>query len=246
MDPTVLRSVLMTRVRELADLVGSEVVTDTELKGYVDQSVAGLYDLLVKHSPADFFVSTISIFGTAGTNLYDLPLDFFVLTSVMDLQGARWRKVWKFQNEQRAEIMNLRTTGQVGRYYYRLRGRQTATGGAGVQTPTPQIEIFPAPPAGHQFSIEYLPTVSRAENANDVKYPGINGWEDYAVFDSVVKCLLKQRMDAGDWAAQRAMVQARIEGLSHRRDDAEPEQQADLRDDFDRYDNDRFPPGWWT
>lgn len=246
MDPTVLRSVLMTRVRELADLVGSEVVTDNELKGYVDQSVAGLYDLLVKHSPADFFVSTVSIFGTVGTNLYDLPLDFFVLTSVMDLQSGRWRKVHKFQNERRAEIMNLRATGLVGTYYYRLRGRQTATGGAGVQTPTPQIEIFPAPPAGHQFSIEYLPTVSRAENAGDVKYPGINGWEDWAVYDSVIKCLLKQRMDAGDWAAQRAMVQQRIEQLSGSRDAAEPEYQADVRDDFGRFRDDRYPRGWWT
>lgn len=245
MDPTVLRSALMTRVRELADLVGSEVVTDNELKGYVDQSVAGLYDLLVKHSPPDFFVSTSSFFATAGTTLYDLPADFYILTSVMDREGQEWRKARKFQNERRDEIMNLRATGLYTTYYYRLRGRQTATGGAGVQTPTAQIEIFPAPPAGHQFSIEYLPTVSRAENGGDVKYYGVNGWEDWAVYDAVIKCLLKQRMDAGDWAAQRAMVQQRIEQLAGSRDAAEPEYQADVRRDFDHR-GDRSLPRWWT
>src|SRR6267154_4869745 len=75
---------LRTQVRQRADIVNSQFITDTELNGYINASYAELYDLLVQKYGDDYYVKSPPYsFVTDGTSqFYALPDDFYKLLGV--------------------------------------------------------------------------------------------------------------------------------------------------------------------
>ena len=68
---------LRDRSRQRSDMVNNNFVTDAELNGYLNNSWAELYDILVSKYQVDYFLTSSSISITSGTSSYDLPADFY-------------------------------------------------------------------------------------------------------------------------------------------------------------------------
>ena len=69
-------------VRQRADLVSSQFVTDTEVNEYINQSIAELYDLLLAARGMDFYEKFQTFATTGGTTLYSLAPDFYQLIRI--------------------------------------------------------------------------------------------------------------------------------------------------------------------
>lgn len=74
---------LRADVRQRADLVSSQFVTDAEVNENINQSIAELYDLIVSIRGSDYFEKVApTITTTSNVGLYALPPDFYQLIRV--------------------------------------------------------------------------------------------------------------------------------------------------------------------
>lgn len=73
---------LIADVRQRADLVSSQFVTDLEITEYLNQSATDLYDLKVAARGQDYYEATYAITTVAGTPTYALPPDFYQMITV--------------------------------------------------------------------------------------------------------------------------------------------------------------------
>ena len=81
---------LIVDVRQRADLLNSQHVTDIELTEYISQSYTELYDMLVSVRGQDYYESTRSIMTVGGQSEYPLPDDFYQMIQVeTDIAGMK-------------------------------------------------------------------------------------------------------------------------------------------------------------
>jgi len=77
----------------------------------------------------------------------------------------------------------------------------------------------------------YIPTASKLTDDADT-FDGINGWEDYVVFDCLVKFVGgKEESDASVWADARGRALARVMRVAMHRDLAEPPKIRELEEE---------------
>jgi hypothetical protein len=243
MPATVLRSQLVTFARQAAgfDVTGTspdEFVNDPEILGMVDRSATALYDLLVKARGEEYYLSeqTIAVSQPAGT-LYTLNANFYQLLNV-HIQGPGFVGFLTLDPFQEREVAELKTQSLIGTYYpqmtkYRLRGVQ-GTPGNPPTAPVAMIEFLPAPLVSFSAFVRYLPTCARGAIGGtltnpDVSYDGIDGWEEFVIWDVAAKLVIKEERDSTPYLQQRAMVEKRIQELAGARNAGEPEHVVDTR-----------------
>lgn len=73
---------LRSDVRQRADMVSSQFVTDSEVNEYINQSIAELYDLLIATRGMDFYEKLQSFTTVGGTSQYPLASDFYQLVRI--------------------------------------------------------------------------------------------------------------------------------------------------------------------
>lgn len=80
---------LRDRIRRRADILDDgEFITDAELNDYVNESISDLYDLILESENSKFFVQNAPIMQQVGLYGYELPSNFYKVTSVhLFLQG---------------------------------------------------------------------------------------------------------------------------------------------------------------
>ena len=83
----------------------------------------------------------------------------------------------------------------------------------------------------------YVPTITKLVNDADL-LDGVNGWEEYIILDSAIKCMVKEESDPSALLAQLQLVKDRIATMSKDRDQGEPQKTTDIIGS--RYDQYRF------
>src|SRR4051812_1551341 len=73
---------LRTKSRQRSDMENSEFVSDSELTGYINSSIAELHDILAQAYGTDYFVIPYEFSTTSGEDEYELPEDFYKLHGV--------------------------------------------------------------------------------------------------------------------------------------------------------------------
>jgi hypothetical protein len=107
MARTVTREELRDRVRQRANVVSDNHVTDDELNDLINECITENWDLLVSCAPPDFYASTTTISVSSGTSAYSLPSDFYRLRAVQVQEGNdEYRPIGPIQD---AEIQRYRT-----------------------------------------------------------------------------------------------------------------------------------------
>lgn len=210
---TVTLATLRARVRERADLVGSNFVTDlaTSLDAFINASLDELYDVLVSKFSNPYFVSSSVLTTVAASSSYALPTDFYKLLGVELPCASDMVDLLEFNFKDRNKLRNGVSTGDLPRY--RLEGSN--------------LRLYPAPNAVLVGAIWYVPTRAPLVSSSDAcTFP--MGWEEYAVIDAAIKCLNKEESDPQALMLEKASMLQRIEAAAENRNPAEPEHAVDV------------------
>lgn len=219
--PVMTLAEIRTQVRQRADMTASQFVTDSELNGWINNSYAELYDLLVTKFGNDYFVETYTFTTTNGTERYDLPANFYKLLGV-DLQltpgaaddGYITLRPFTFSERNRYATANAQTWIGVTNLRYRLNGSK--------------LWLTPTPQQSQQLRLWYVPRVSPLVNDASVA-DGVSGWLEYVIVDVAIKALQKEESDVSVFLAQKGALIQRIESAAENRDAGNPATVADVQ-----------------
>jgi len=198
-----------TRVRERANMEGSQFVTDVELTGYINSSASELYDLLVSRF-ADYYLSDTAVTVTTGSSI-PLPVNFYKLRGLdLDLGGGDYQTLRQFNFSERnkaTDDLRLLRRG-VSQLRYRVQGNT--------------ISLTPADQATNSYRVWFVPLMPLLVADAD-SFDGVNGWEEYVAVDAAIKCLQKEESSTTDLERQKGALVKRIEAMAADRDAGEPQ-----------------------
>jgi hypothetical protein len=236
--PQMTLAEIRTQARQRADMVVSQFVTDAELNGWINSSLAELYDLLIQKYGDDYFVELYSFSTGNGVDRYDLPTNFYKLLGV-DLfltgndpdQGAITLRPFTFAERNRYATANAQTWLGITNLRYRLSGSKLWL------TPTPQGE--------QTIRLWYVPRVVPLVNDADVA-DGVSGWLEYVVVDVAIKAMQKEESDVSVLLAQKVALIQRIESAAENRDAGSPATVADVQSTSGAWPYNAGLGGGWT
>lgn len=210
---------LRTAVRQRADMVNSNFVSDSELTSYINQSLFELYDLLIQKYGNDYFVANPYTITTNGvSDSYSLPANFYKLLGV-DLALSNSAdsyvsiKPFNFAERNRYAAPNFQSFYGITNLRYRLRGNK--------------IWFTPIAEANQSIRIWYVPRLDTLTADTDTT-DGVSGWTEYVITDAAIKCMQKEESDVSVLMAQKMGLIQRIEAASENRDAALPKTVADV------------------
>jgi hypothetical protein len=217
---------LRTKVRERADIVASQYITDTELSGYISASYTRLYDIIVK-SGLHYYDKTQTITTTGGgTTDYTLPSDFYGTVGVdYQLDSQRWVEVPELMVHNRNAFLS---SGSRALAYRVVAGN---------------ISLYPAPPSGQTYRHIYIPYATNLSADGDT-VDGVDGWEEYIVIDAAIKCLTKEESDTSHLERERALLRDDIEQAAQNRAWANPRVVTDVGGSWDDREITGDPANW--
>ncbi len=213
MARTVTASAMITRARELADMVTSSpttaFVTDVEALAQLNLLIGPWHSMLLQAAPERFEADQTIVANGAAS--YALPWDHYK-TLAVDYQVAS-NSWWPLDRVMLQERTDFESSGSSASGY-RIKG---AT-----------LVLIPAPASGtyrHTY-VTAAPTLL-AETSLD----GVNGWEMWLVYSLAVFMVLKEESleMAAALAAERDKVKAEIEAYAADREAANPMRVVDTR-----------------
>ncbi len=208
-------SQLRDRCKQRADMVNGSFISDDELDGYINSSIADLYDRLRAAQGEDYFTtpSPTVIYLTSSVANYPLPSDFLSLRNIQE-SSTGTAGSWFNINRVNFKALQTQTYTDNGYHSYRL------TSGS--------VVLHPTPTASGQIQLWYVPASPQLVSGSDV-FDGYNGWEEFVVVDVAIKMLIKEESDTSALQGQRNQLIARIDRMAATRDDANPDTIQDVR-----------------
>ena len=198
---------LLSDVRQRAGMENSTFVTDSELTEYINESAAEFRDLLIENECSEFFMTSATFSTSSGTAGYSLASDFYELHKVViDLGGPQNYSLKPYPADEHGEAKSGSSWGWIagGRLpRYRVVGSS--------------LYFSPIPSGVFSVTYYYTPAQTRLSSGSDT-VDGVNGWEEWIVIDSAIKCLAKEESDVSYLMAQREKIEQRIARHAGRRD----------------------------
>lgn len=192
---TATLSDLRTRVRQRADMVDSDFVTDAELTTYIQQSYRRLYNLIIT-TFSDWYVDDPVEFTIAsGSNTYTLPATFYKLIAVDFKLNGEWVEVRRYTMTER----NRRTNG-AWRIFHPTNMYRLMNG---------KLRFIPTDNAQgtYRYWAVSKPNIPTADSDT---IEGENGWDEFVVLDAAIKCLNKEESDTTILQLELAQVKEDI------------------------------------
>lgn len=214
---------LRTQARQRADAENSQYITDAELTGYINNSAAELYDLLIGAYDADYFLESVSFSTTSGTadyllpngTLYSAAKTFYKLRGVdAKINSSDWfaLRPYNFNERNRNEDFGWSTlAGPMVRY--RVSGNY--------------LKFSPTPDSATSVRLWYIPTYTALAADGDI-LQDVNAFSEYVVVDAAIKCRIKEDLDITVLMAVKAALKQRIEQMAENRDAGNPESVSDI------------------
>jgi hypothetical protein len=223
---------LRLAAKQRADRVNSNFVTKTEWDSYINQSLFELYDLLVTAYGEEYF-ATYTSFTTDGTSArYALPdganhdgaEPFYKLLGVdlaISPSNNAYVSVKKFNFIDRNKYIYGNSNSAL---YGNANMQYRAVGN--------YLEFIPTPSANQTVRLWYIPRMTMLLRDTDITPAGVSGWWEYVIVDAAIKALQKEESDVGILAAQKLMLQKRIEAAAMNRDAGQADTISDTRGAF--------------
>ncbi len=208
-------------VRKRAGLEFSELVDDDEILEYLNQEFAELRSRIRRNEGQPHHRTTKTIAVTAGTSLYDLPLDCWELLGIEATIGGLTRRVEPFMENERAGLRDalLPTTYATPMYRYASRT---------------QIEFLPAT-LSFSAILKYVqgePRLRLHQTPPDT-IDGFNGYEIAGIYGAVATCREKEGLDPSFYEARKAKILTLIDANAAQRDAGAPERVTDVTGGID-------------
>lgn len=218
--PNTALSTLRERVRQRADMVRSQFVTDAELTGYINAAAFELDDILIA-SNEDYRTVSITIqITTSPIPISAISSSFYKIRGVDYSLGGEWLPIRAYNFQERGRYITSFRRPYVADVQYQLIGDQ--------------FYILPEDSAPGIYRIWYVPLLTELSADTDT-LKGHNGWEEYVVTDAAIRCLQKEESDTTVLERQKLALTKRILEMSAARDQGEPERIADVRSSVNLY-----------
>lgn len=216
MADTVTLLTLRTKVRTRGEFL-DPFVTDTELTGYVNDSIAELYDELLKLDPSRYRTASSNIAVVSGTGSYDISsaaATFYQLLGV-EVADSRSSTGWvnldryNFDERNDYELLTEKTDAR-----YELRGGY--------------LYLHPVPTWSANVRLIFIP-VPVALSADGDTWDSVNKWTEWVVLDCLVKCAHKEGSvhSADRWEKRRDRKLMSIMGIAEV-DQGQPKTRVDV------------------
>lgn len=199
---------LRTRVRERANMENSTFVSDSELNRYINYSINDLRDKMIIKTGEEYFADTEPYTLVDGTEEYSLPADFYKVISCQVLgDNGLYFPLKRFEYAEQNEYARPL-------YYrsadirYRIRGSKL------VINPATNI-------GGRVIRLIYVPLPPELTQDSDT-LEGFNGWDEYVILLSAIKCLQKEEQDVADLKQELMVMDARLDKMMDNRDHSQP------------------------
>jgi len=188
---TVTLATLRQRIRQRANMENSQFVTDSEIDGYINDSIARLYDLIIDHRGEQYFESEQNITLTKGTSEYDLPSDFYKVVSLEDDSG------FPIDTFNRRDYLHKSRHIKYNIMNNKLKFNRNDYSG--------NVKLWYVPLA---------PTLSDDADTADF----YNGWDRFVIVDAAIVCLNKEESDTSQLERELMTLERRIQNSSDKND----------------------------
>lgn len=212
---------LILETRQKADMeYFNQHITDSEITGYLNQSIRDLFDLVVDHGDHTWIPTTEVVSIASATGTYSLN-SAYKLLGMFFPQGSKWIRVKPLSPREALEKASPDLDFTPERSRYLVTGRAFSSNLGLI------VETYPRAPSGTAaiFRIIAQPT-TLVSGSDNMYFP--NGWGEYVVTDAAIKCLEKEESSTSALTARREMLRARIIGASATLDRVEPRVVTDV------------------
>jgi hypothetical protein len=192
---------IVQQIRRISDIEDDgNHITDEEIKEDFNNSLNSLWSIIVNLSNGSLVSKVAPELPQLGNNSYQLPEDFLRLVSV-DIK--RSSNIWVHSTEadpQRyAQLLEL--SGRVNSFSQHYLQFNTKQGWY-------ELFIFPSAEPTYLF-VRYVPYAPQLELDTDVlMLPG--DWKRWAVYDTAIKCYIKNEQDPSVLVMEREKVEQRV------------------------------------
>ncbi len=199
---------LIRQCRQRADMENTQFVTDADIIEWLNADICELWDALVKADP-NFAYDTFTITTVAGTVDYGaaIPADFYQCRGIdrVDLNGRNIPL--RPLNDQ--ERIGPLPTSLLTMPRFQIRGVSQGPEGIYVH--------FDPDPGSHDYIVHYTTVALQIADAT-TDFDGIQGWEDWPIWATVEKMLIKEKMDTREAQRKLAEVKYRVTDMANNRD----------------------------
>jgi hypothetical protein len=204
---------LVLDVRQRADMVGSDFVSDDEILEYINQEAAELRGVIRRAEGQPHTRSTHTFTVTSGTETYALPGDFAELLSVKRTYGGREFSLKPFMEFERAHYTDPALSAAPAAY--RLNGDN--------------IDFLPST-ADCEITIAYISGESRLQFSpgSPNTLDGVQGYEIACVYGATATVLQKEESDPSFYLGQKERILNHIRSMAAHRDGGQPERVTDV------------------
>jgi hypothetical protein len=207
-------SELREKVRERADQQNSQFITEPELSGYINNSYAELYDILISKFQ-DYYCKDPVSFSLTSLNYYPIPADLYKIRGIDVMVGANWATVFPFNFIERNTYVSFnRPILKYPKVKYRLMGQK--------------LIFTPADQAPGDYQLWYIPRYTPLSADSDI-LSDVMDYEEYVIVDAAIKCMIKEETDPSALLMIKQGLKQRIEGMASNRDSGMPQTISDVR-----------------
>jgi hypothetical protein len=203
---TITLGELKTQSRQRADMVNSQFVSDAELTGYLNNSIAELHDILSESYGSEYFLKSDIIPIVSGTEAYNLPADFYDLKGVdVKVDSVNYMTISRYNFNERNRTSNFRYWDYMGiaNIRYRLVGQT--------------LRFSPMPDRTAECRIWYVPLATKLVDDTDT-LEDFNAYSEFVIVDAAIKMMQKEESDVTLLVGQKQMLEKRIREKSQHRD----------------------------
>jgi len=215
-------SKLRTLIRQRADMENSTFVTDDEIVGFINQSIAELHDELITLYE-NFYLSSEALTLPADSPK-TLPDDFYKCLGVdLNTSGMTYR-LKPFQLGERNTYSNpAYSVSGAPILFYSIQGNELKFMPETTVSATGTLWYAPEP---QQFALGAGDDdIELNAKARQIAI----GYEEYIILDGAIKCLIKEESDYSTLVALKEQQRQRIVASAARRDAGEPYRVQDVR-----------------
>lgn len=214
MARSITLATIKRRARELADeetpSATNSRVDDTELLGMINASLGIWHGEIAKAVP-ERYEAEATITANGSLTGYDLPADYYQTIGVDYQLTSNTRAGLK--RLMVAERNAYETSTAAEAEAYRIKGNK--------------VYLYPPPTSGTYYHVYVTAAPVLASDSDTID--GVNGWEEWVVYDVAIKMMLKEESDATQLIIERDKIWAKIEAAAAEREAVQSSRVVDTR-----------------
>lgn len=200
---------LRTQVRQRVDMVSNNIVTDDELAGYINASLAELHQELVDVDSEHVIKTTTWTLN--GSERYALPSDFYK-DKLTEFDNGTWKaNLRRVSLAQKNSVQGFLYSGAVGGLFGNV------TPNLAYFVADGYVYVLPKGYTGGTLGMWYYPTATVLSGGSD-SVDVLNRFDEFIISDVCAKVCDKLDLPVAAWERRREAARLRVQTSGQDRD----------------------------